>query len=57
MAQPAQTVWMGLSSKGLSVLLGLDYFLSHVGEVFNYNLFKIFLSAFLFSASSGTPIT
>ena len=32
---------------GLSVLLGLDYFLSHIREVFNYNLFKYFLSPFL----------
>ena len=29
-------------------LLGLDYFLSHVGDVFNYDLFKNCLSAFLF---------
>ena len=26
----------------------VDYFLSHISEVFNYNLFKYFLSAFLF---------
>jgi len=26
----------------------IDYFLSHVGEIFNYNFFKNFLSAFLF---------
>ena len=26
----------------------IDYFLSHVGEIFNYNLFKIFLIPFLF---------
>ena len=32
---------------GLSVLPGLD-FLSHVREVFNYNLFKYFLKPFLF---------
>ena len=34
----------------------IDYFLSHVGEVFNYNFFKNFLSAFFFS-SFETPIT
>ena len=33
---------------GLSVLPGLDYFLSHVREVFNYILFKYFLSPFIF---------
>ena len=32
----------------LFVLLGLDYFLFHVGEIFNHNLFKIFLIPFLF---------
>ena len=48
---------LGLSCKGLSVLLGLDYFLSHVGEIFNYNFFKNSLSAFLFSSSSGITIT
>ena len=26
----------------------IDYLLSHVGEIFNYNLFKIFLTAFVF---------
>src|SRR5574340_862104 len=40
---------------GLFVPLGLDYFLFHVGEIFNYNLFKNFLITFLFSSSSGTP--
>ena len=33
---------------GLSALPGLDYFLAHVREVFKYNLFKYFLSPFLF---------
>ena len=33
---------------GLSELPGLDYFLSHVGKVFNHNLLKYFLRAFLF---------
>ena len=32
----------------LSVLPGLDYFPSHVRELFNYNLFKYFLRPFLF---------
>ena len=37
--------------------LGLiKYFLFHVGELFNYNLFKNFLIPFLFFSSSGTPI-
>ena len=48
---------LGLSCKGFSVLLGLDDFLSNIGEIFNYNFFKNFLSAFLFSSSSGTTIT
>jgi len=30
------------------VPLGLDYFLFHVGEIFNYCLFKKFLIPFLF---------
>ena len=33
---------------GLSALPGLDYLLSHIMEVFNYNLFKYLLSPFLF---------
>ena len=33
---------------GLFVPLGLDYFLFHVGEIFNHNLFKNFLISFLF---------
>ena len=32
-----------------------DYFLSHIREVFNYNLFKYFLSPFLFLFFFGTP--
>ena len=41
----------------LSALPGLiDYFLADIMEVFNYNLFKYFLSPFFFSSSSGTPI-
>ena len=38
---------MDLSCMGLSALPGLDYFLSYVREVFNYNLFIYFLSPFL----------
>ena len=34
----------------------IDSFLFHVGEIFNYNLFKNFLIPFLFYSSSGTPI-
>ena len=34
----------------------INYFLSHIREVFNYNLFKYFLRAYFFSSSSGTPI-
>ena len=33
----------------------VDYFLSHVWEVFRYSLFKYFLRSFL-SSPSGTPI-
>ena len=36
------------SCMGLFVLLGLDYFLLHLGEIFNYNLFRKFLIPFLF---------
>ena len=45
---------LGLSFMGLYVSLGLDYFLFHVDETFNYNLFKKFLILFIFS-SHGTP--
>ena len=34
----------------------IDCFLFHVGEIFNYNLFKKFPYPFLFSSSSGTPL-
>ena len=44
-----------LSHMGLSVLPGLECFLSHVREVFGYYLFKYFLRPFL-SSPSGTPI-
>ena len=41
--------FLGLSCKGLFVPLELiDYFLFHVGEIFNYSLFKNFLMSFLF---------
>ena len=39
---------LGLFCMGLFVPLGLDYFFLHVGEIFNYNLFKNFLIPFLF---------
>ena len=39
---------LDLSCMGLSALPGVDYFLSHIREVFNYSLFKYFLSPFLF---------
>ena len=39
---------LSLSCKALSVLLGIDYFLPHVEEVFNYNFIINFLSAVLF---------
>ena len=39
----------------LALLNLIDYYLFHVGELFNYNLFKNFLIPFFFS-SSGTPI-
>ena len=48
---------LGFILYGTVCLLGLiDYFLFHVGEIFNYNLFKNFLIPFFFSSSSGTPI-
>jgi len=37
-----------LTCRGLFALLGIDYFLFHVWEIFDYNFFKNFLSAFLF---------
>ena len=43
---------LDLSCMGLLI----DYFLFHVGEIFNYNLFKIFLYSFFFSSSSVIPI-
>ena len=39
----------------LSAHLGLDYFLSHAGDIFNYNLFKNFLIHFVLLCS-GTPV-
>ena len=47
---------MGLSCTRLFAPLGLDYFLFHIGEIFNYNLFKNFLIPYFFSSASGTPI-
>ena len=46
---------LGLSCVWDSLCL-LDYFLSHAGEIFNYNLFKIFSYPLFFSSSSGTLI-
>ena len=44
---------LGLYSMGLFVPLGLDWlFPFHVGEIFNYNLFKNFLIPFLFFRDS-----
>jgi len=34
----------------------IDYFLFHVGKIFNYNLFRNCLISFLFLFSSWTPI-
>ena len=34
----------------------IDYFLFHVGEIFNYNLFKNFLIPFLFLFFFWNPI-
>ena len=39
---------LGLSCIGFFVPLGFDYFLFHVGEIFNYNGFKKFFITFLF---------
>ena len=47
---------LDLSCMGLSVLPGLDYFLSHVREVFTIISSNIFSVPFFFSSSSGTPI-
>ena len=44
-------VWDSLCFQDL-----INYFLSHIREFFNYNLFKYFLSPVFFSFSSGTPI-
>ena len=40
--------WVYPVKDSLCFLDLIDYFLSHVGEVFNYNFFKKFISAFLF---------
>ena len=48
---------LGFILYGTVCLLGLiDYFLFHVGEIFNYNSSKFFSYPFFFSSSSGTPI-
>ena len=48
----AYLVWDSLGFLDLG-----GYFLSHVREVFNYNLLKYFLIPFLFLFFSGTPIS
>ena len=40
----------------LCLLNLIDYFLFHVGKIFNYHLFKNFSYPFFFSSSSGTSI-
>ena len=47
--------WVYPAWDSLCLMDLIDYFLFHVGELFNYNLFKNFLIPFL-SSSSGTPI-
>ena len=49
---------LGLSCMGLFVPFGpkIDYFLFHVGKIFNYNLFKNFLIPFLFPFLLGPLI-
>ena len=39
---------LGLSCMGFLLPIGLDYFLFHIGEIFNYNLFTKFLIPFHF---------
>ena len=48
--------WIYPAWDSLCLLDLIDYFLFHVGEIFNYNLFKIFSYPFFFSSTSGTPI-
>ena len=47
---------LNLSCLGLSVLPGLDYFLSRIREFFKYNLFKYFLRHFLFLFFFWDPV-
>ena len=47
---------LGFILYGTLCTSGFDYFLFHVGKIFNYNLFKIFSYPFFFSSSSGAPI-
>ena len=47
---------LDLSCIGLCFLELIEYFLSHIREVFNYNLFNYFLVPLFSSSSSGTPI-
>ena len=48
---------LGFTLTGTLCFLDLvDYFLSHVGEVFSYSLFKYFLIVLSLSSPSGIPI-
>ena len=47
--------WVYSVWDSLRLLNLIDYFLFHVGEIFNYNLFKIFLIPFLFLFFFGDP--
>ena len=48
--------WVHPVWNSLYLLDLIDDFLFHVGEIFNYNFFKIFHIPFIFSSSSGTLI-
>ena len=47
--------WVYPVKDSLCFLDLIDYFLSHVGEVFNYNFFKNFINAFLFFSFLWDP--
>ena len=49
--------WVSPVRNSLFFLDLINYFFSQVGGVFNYNFFKNFHNAFLFSSSSEFPIT
>ena len=48
--------WIYPAWDSLCLLDLINYFLFHVEEILNYNLFKIFSYLFFFSSPSGTPI-